>query len=210
MTGVRAGTDRQGGTREQIVQAALDTLKAVGFAGASAREIARTGKFNQALIFYHFGRVNDMLLAALDETSARRMAAYGEAIEGASSLSELVGVATRIFREDLRSGHIKVLAEMIAGSSAHPELRPQVAARVEPWIRFAEEAIGRILAGSPLEPLIPVRDAAHAVVAFYLGVEMLTHLHPRQFKAGKLFDLAARTAPLLDGLLGRPSERSEP
>jgi AcrR family transcriptional regulator len=205
LTGARTETDRQGGTREQIVQAALDTLKAVGFAGASARGIARTGGFNQALIFYHFGRVNDLLLAALDETSARRMAAYREAMEGASSLSELVGEATRIYREDLRSGHIKVLAEMIAGSSAHPELGPQIAARVEPWIRFAEEAIGRVLAGSPLEPFIPVREAAHAVVAFYLGVELLTHLQPRRFRAGKLFDLAARTTPLLDGLLGRPS-----
>ena len=61
-------------TKERIVVAALETLKEEGFAGTSARAIARRGNFNQALIFYHFGTLNDLLLAALDRTSAERMA----------------------------------------------------------------------------------------------------------------------------------------
>src|SRR5207249_1839872 len=42
-------------TRAQFVEATIETLKREGFAGASARAIARTGGFNQSLIFYHFG-----------------------------------------------------------------------------------------------------------------------------------------------------------
>jgi AcrR family transcriptional regulator len=189
-------------TRAKLVEAALETLKRSGFVGASAREIARTGGFNQALIFYHFGTVNDLLLAALDETSARRMAAYRVAVDEAGSLPELVRVATRIYREDLESGHIKVLAEMIAGSSAHAELGPEIAARVEPWVRFAEETIGKVLSGTPLGHLVPSRDVAHAVVAFYLGMELLDHLQADRFGAGPLFDLAASMAPLVAGLMG--------
>ena len=64
------------GTKLQIVEAALETLKARGFAGASARVIAREGGFNQALIFYHFGSVQSLLLAALDLISERRMIEY--------------------------------------------------------------------------------------------------------------------------------------
>ena len=45
----------------RIVEAAIETLKTEGFAGASARAIARTGGFNQALVFYHFGSVNELL-----------------------------------------------------------------------------------------------------------------------------------------------------
>ncbi|MGD0455999.1 MAG: TetR family transcriptional regulator, partial [Solirubrobacteraceae bacterium] len=53
-------------TKLKIAEAALETLKQRGFAGASAREIAGVGGFNQALIFYHFGSVQKALLAALD------------------------------------------------------------------------------------------------------------------------------------------------
>jgi AcrR family transcriptional regulator len=53
----------------RIAEAALATLKAHGFAGASARAIAHVGGFNQALIFYHFGSVQNALLGA--EMAAR-------------------------------------------------------------------------------------------------------------------------------------------
>ena len=67
------------GTKLELVQAALEALRRSGFHGASAREIASVGGFNQALIFYHFGSVRNLLLAALDLVSARRMPAYGPA-----------------------------------------------------------------------------------------------------------------------------------
>src|SRR5258708_12780511 len=58
------GEARLSGTKLQIAEAALDTLKANGFAGSSARAIAHRGGFNQALIFYHFGSVQNALLPA--------------------------------------------------------------------------------------------------------------------------------------------------
>src|SRR5947208_16019504 len=51
-------------TRKRIVMAAVETLKQEGFAGTSARAVARTGGFNQALVFYHFGSMTELLLAA--------------------------------------------------------------------------------------------------------------------------------------------------
>src|SRR5450755_313173 len=89
-----------GGTRLQIVEAALRTLKAKGFAGASARAIAREGDFNQALIFYHFGSVRNLLLAVLDLISERRMSEYGPAFEEARSAPELARLARTIHDDD--------------------------------------------------------------------------------------------------------------
>ncbi|MCP3987556.1 MAG: TetR family transcriptional regulator [Actinomycetia bacterium] len=43
-------------TRDRIIDAALDTVRVEGLVGTSVRAIARTGGFNQALVFYHFGR----------------------------------------------------------------------------------------------------------------------------------------------------------
>ena len=189
-------------TKGRIVRAAIETLKDRGFAGASARTIAKTGGFNQALIFYHFGSVNQLLLAALDETSAERMALYEEAVRKAQTLPDLMRQAAEIYREDLRSGHIKVLAELIAGSSAYPELGPEIVQRVEPWIAFTREAIVRVAAGSPFEALVPAEDAAYAVVALFLGVELLTHMERSGTRAGGLIDSGTRVALLLAPLLG--------
>ena len=188
---------RSSETKERIVRAAVRTLATDGFAGASARAIAGRGGFNQALIFYHFGTVNELLLAALDHTSALRMTAYREAIAAADDLEGLVAVAARVFREDLDSGHIKILAEMISGSSSAPELGPAIVERVEPWIAFTREQVERMAATSPLGPLLPADDVAFAIVALFLGLELMTHLEGDRSRALRLFDLGAAMATWL-------------
>ncbi|HYI44223.1 MAG TPA: TetR family transcriptional regulator, partial [Actinomycetota bacterium] len=90
-------------TRAKIVAAALEVLKHEGFSGASARSIATRGGFNQALVFYHFGSVHNLLLAALNATSEQRMERYESAVAEAGSLAEMVAVAREIYREDLES-----------------------------------------------------------------------------------------------------------
>ncbi|HEY7926461.1 MAG TPA: helix-turn-helix domain-containing protein, partial [Candidatus Dormibacteraeota bacterium] len=56
--------------RARIVDAALQTLRAEGYAGVSVRAIAATGDFSPALVFYHFGSVDALLLAVLDRVSS--------------------------------------------------------------------------------------------------------------------------------------------
>ena len=51
-------------TRAALVAGAIEALREVGFAGASAREIAGRADCNQGLVFYHFGSVTELLLAA--------------------------------------------------------------------------------------------------------------------------------------------------
>jgi AcrR family transcriptional regulator len=109
------------GTKGRIVDAALQTLKEKGFTATSARAIAASGGFNQALVFYHFGSVNDLLLAALDRTSEQRMVRYKAAVDAVHTLPDLLRVASEMYREDLDGDHVAVLAELIAGSSSAPE-----------------------------------------------------------------------------------------
>jgi AcrR family transcriptional regulator len=193
---------RRGDTKGRIVDAAIETLKKDGFAGASARTIAECGGFNQALIFYHFGTIDGLLLAALDRTSEERMHAYREAIERATGLAELAAVAAGVFREDLRSGHIKVMAELIAGSSAHPALGPEISRRVEPWIELTQEVGQRMSRGTGLEQVLPSEDIAFAVVSLFLGIELMSHLDGDTTRAERLFSVAEGLAAIFEGLLG--------
>jgi len=188
-------------TKDRIVLATIEALKADGYAGASARSIAARGGFNQALIFYHFGSVRGALLAALDRTSADRMAAYEAAAAGADDIAGLVAVATAIYHEDLASGHIKVLAELIAGASTDAELGPAIVERVEPWIAFARATLLRVTADTPFATLVPAEDLSYAIVAQFLGLDLLTHLEGGTERADRLFELAGGLASLAPGFL---------
>ena len=201
---LRSGTSNVP-TRERLVQAAIETLKEEGFAGASARAIAAAAGVNQALVFYHFGTVNDLLLAALDATSERRMARYQEAVASATGPAELIAAARDIYREDLDAGHLTVLGAVIAGASTVPELGPALTERLQPWISFAAEHVGRMLEGSPLGALVPADDAAFAIVALYLGMELLTALDGNQAQAESLFTALERLSAPLTALVGSPA-----
>ena len=187
-------------TRQALVDAAIAALRNEGFAGASARSIARRAGCNQGLVFYHFGSVVGLLLAALDEVSERRLARYSAAVAGTRGPSELVRVATDIFKEDLDAGHVTVLAELIAGASSTPGLGAEVAKRLAPWTAFAEQAIGDALVDSPLGTLLSGHTVAHAIVALYLGLDMLTQLEADRGPAESLFADAQRLAVLFEAL----------
>src|SRR5580704_17115001 len=114
------GSDRSVATRRKLVDAAVETLKVDGYVGASARAIAQQAGLNQGLIFYHFGSVANLLLAALDAVSAQRFELYTALVSAGSTPSQLVEAAEGIFRNDLDAGYIAVLVEMIARASSTP------------------------------------------------------------------------------------------
>jgi AcrR family transcriptional regulator len=201
---LRAASDeasRPSGTKLQIVEAALQTLKRKGFAGASARAIASEGNFNQALIFYHFGSVRNLLLAVLDLIGERRMKEYRPAFEGARTAPELVDLARTIYADDLERGYITVLGEMVSGGVTDADLGAEVAARIEPWIEMVEQKLEQMLAGTPLQSLVSPRDMAFGLVALYFGVDMLSHMQRDRSRAESLLDLATRLSALVEAVL---------
>jgi AcrR family transcriptional regulator len=213
-SGVKARVGQSGSpgveeTREALVRGAVAALKEEGFVGASARAIARRAGCNQGLVFYHFGSVANLLLAALDHVSEARRVHYQAAVDRADGMGELVDAAKAIFEEDLDAGHIAVLAEMIAGASATPGLATEVAARIAPWRAFTADALRGVLEHSPLATVVEPDVAAHAVVALYLGLEMLAHLDGERTAALALFDRARLLAGLVQAL-GLPTTASHP
>jgi len=188
-----------------MVEAALAALHEDGILGASARSIARRGGFNQALIFYHFSSVHELLLAAVDELSARRCERYERRLAQVSTLRELVAVAGELHAEDLDDGHITVLSQMLAAAATNPELRRPMAERFQPWIDIVERALVRVLEATPYAGLLPVHDLALAVTGEFIGIELLLNLSddetdpagPRVFRT---FELLAGVLEALPGM----------
>jgi AcrR family transcriptional regulator len=189
-------------TKTKIVAAALESLHEEGILGASARAIARRGGFNQALIFYHFGSVDDLLLAAVDELSARRAEKYEERLEQVSSLAGLVAEAGRLHGEDMDDGHMTVLSQMLAAAATDPGLRGPLRKRFEPWMEIVERTVVRALADSPYGQLVPAKDLAFGITALYVGLELLLNLEDDESTAERdMFGTFERLATVLESIL---------
>jgi len=183
-------------TKETMLDAAVRTVREVGYAGATSRAVAARGGFNQALIYYHYGSVDGLLLAALDALGAERLIRYRRLVDEAETPEALLEAAGRIYRADRRSGHVAFVSQLVAAGMAKPELGRRVLERMEPWIELAENALRKALRDTPLEGL-PASELAYAVVTYYLGLNLLTQLDPRRARADALLAQLRHALPLV-------------
>jgi AcrR family transcriptional regulator len=202
-------------TRDRIVAATLETLEEDGFAELSARTIAARGGFNQALIFYHFGSLANLLLEAFERRSEEQIEKYRAAAADVTSLSDLVDVARRLHADDMETGHVTAVVQLMAAAS-DSEQRRALLARFEGWIELVRDALTRALGDTPFAEAVPTREAAYAIASMFLGIELLARLDPDRSEADRVFDMMTAIArlgeeldPALRGLL-RPDASVPP
>lgn len=198
---------RETGTRRRIVDAAIEAIRTRGAEGATARAIAEIGGFNQALIYYYFGSLKGLRVAALEATSDRRMARYLPEMDRIGTLQELAEVGRELFQEDVKAGTITVISELVSACLTHPDLRPHVVESMEPWVALAERLIDRVSEGSLLESMLQTRDLAWALLAFYMGIEMLYNLDGDTSRAERLFEMFSGLARLAEPFIERKDGR---
>ncbi|MFN0092819.1 MAG: TetR/AcrR family transcriptional regulator [Acidimicrobiales bacterium] len=187
--------------RSRILHATLETIRTEGMVGASARAIARTGGFNQASIYYHFGSVNDLVLAAVRQMSAERLARYDARLAAVASLAELARVGAELHEEDVASGNIMVLAQVLAGATGDPELSAALGEVFGDWEAMLTTALRRAVASSPLRDALPIAALAQLVAALFLGIELVTQLEPNAGRGPQLFDALDGIAALMEGFI---------
>jgi AcrR family transcriptional regulator len=192
-------------TRARIIEAAIQTLRTEGIVGTSARSIARHGGFNQALVFYHFGSVEGLLVAVSAEESQRRAARYAGALEGVATLPDLVAVARTIHDEEVDEGSVTVLTQLLAGANGNPDLQAGLTAGFSPWMDLVDQAVTRVLDRTPLAGLLPTADLTFAISSLFLGIELLTAIDPDDERGEALFRTFDTVATMLDLLLKTPA-----
>ena len=191
-------------TRSRIVAATLATLKSEGIVGTSARNIAKAGDFNQALVFYHFGSVDDLVIAAVSSMSCDRIDRYRPRLESVSSLTEMVGVARELHAEDVANDNMKVFTQAFAGAVGNSEIGPKLYAELQPWTDLVTETVDRVLADVPAAAAIDKAQIAQAISALFLGIELLDSLDPEVSNATALLETLEGLSRLLDLVMQMP------
>ncbi|QFR00368.1 TetR/AcrR family transcriptional regulator [Streptomyces phaeolivaceus] len=165
-------------TRVKLLEGALRTLVEQGIAKTSARSIATTAGVNQALVFYHFGSVDELLAAACRYGAEQRVARHRERLAAVTSLSELLAFGREMHEEERAAGHVAVLGQLLAGAQTQPRLAAATAAGLELWIDEVEGVLRRVLVDSPVGEFVDARGLARAVAASFVGLELYEGVDP--------------------------------
>jgi AcrR family transcriptional regulator len=161
-----------GDTRSRLLEGALKTLRTHGIAGASARSIAATAGVNQALVFYHFGTVDELLAAAVRHGAQQRVLVYRDRLASITSLQELLDLGKALHADERAADNLAVLAQMLAGAQTDPRLRPATAAGLGLWAAEIETVLGRILGSTPIADFADIGGLARAIAAAFIGLEL--------------------------------------
>ena len=113
------------GARERILAAALDVLKAEGYAGLTTAKVAARSGQNKALIGYHFGSKSGLVAAAAREVSRAMTEELLEGIGEPESVEALArGVVDGLARITARDeGLPRIYFDLASQSLADSEVR---------------------------------------------------------------------------------------
>jgi len=163
---------RGAATRQQILEASRQVLLEGGFAGLSTRRIAELGGTQMSQIRYHFGSKEGLVLALFEDMNAELLIRQESLFSAPEvSVAERWDLACDYLEQDLESGYVRVLQELIAAGWADPSINSAVRRGLAGWnellcslARDAEAQLGS------LAPFTSEEFAA-LIAASFLGAE---------------------------------------
>jgi AcrR family transcriptional regulator len=160
-------------TRAFILDAARSRLLADGYGGLSTRKVADEAGVPLSQLHYHFGSKQGLILALLEEENQRRLARQRTMYGADAPLWQRYERACDFLEDDLDSGYVRVLQEMIAAGWSNEELGDAVRELVGGWFallaQVAREAEQR---HGPLGPFT-AHEVSTLVGAMFIGAEAL-------------------------------------
>jgi AcrR family transcriptional regulator len=140
-------TEPAADTRAVIVEAARQRLLGDGHSGISTRKVAETAGVPLSQLHYHFGSKQGLMLAVLEEENRRRLARQTHMYAADRPLWQRYEQACDFLEDDLDSGYVRVLQEMIAEGWTNPAIAAAVRDLLAGWYELltqvADEADAR-------------------------------------------------------------------
>lgn len=130
-------------TRTAILEAARACLLADGYANLSTRRVAEAAGVPLSQIHYHFGSKQALILAVLEAENARLLARQRTMYGGSEPLWQQWDRACDYLDEDIESGYVRVLHEMVAAGWSDAEVAAAVRDYLGGWYRLLAEVAER-------------------------------------------------------------------
>jgi AcrR family transcriptional regulator len=161
------------GTRTLIIEAARRRLLADGYAGMSTRKVAEEAGVPLSQLHYYFGSKGGLILALFEEENQRRLERQTRMYAEDLPLWQRYERACDFLEDDLDSGYVRVLQEMVAAGWSNGDIRDAVRELLGGWyellVEVAREAERR---HGPLGPFT-AEEVATLVGTIFIGAEAL-------------------------------------
>ena len=158
-------------TREAILEATFQRVASDGYSQLNIREIAREAGVNHALINYHFRNKQQLVLEVLDQANQRLLARQQEMYAQPDTVSGKWRKACEFYEEDVRSGFIKLMMELMAASFSDPVLRAGYLPRFLAWRRIVDAATRDAMAEHGIDVPISAQAISTMIGCFWIGME---------------------------------------
>ena len=163
-------------TAQQILAAARRALLDAGFAAFSTRKVAEAAGVPLSQIHYHFGSKEQLILAMLAAENASLVRRQAQMFTLDVPLSVRWDLSCDYLEDDLASGYVRVLQEMMAAGWSSPDVRAAVGEVLASWFRVLKDVVdAAAVAGVDFGPFTPLEVVALVASAF-LGAESLVLL----------------------------------
>lgn len=163
----------QEGTAGLLLTAARTCLFSDGYAGLSTRKIAQTAGVPLSQVHYHFGSKQGMVLALLEAENRRRLDRQATMYAQDAPLWRRYEQACDFLEDDIDSGFVRVLQEMIAAGWSTPEIAEAAKQMLAGWYeiltKVAREAAETLGGLGPFTP----EEVASLIGNVFLGAEAL-------------------------------------
>jgi AcrR family transcriptional regulator len=160
-------------TRSRIVEAARRRLLVDGFLGLSTRKVADEAEVPLSQLHYHFGSKGGLVLALFEEENRRRLDRQRSMYAEDLPLWQRYERACDFLEDDLDSGYVRVLQEMIAAGWSNEEVGNAVRELLGGWFQLlAEVAREAERRHGPLGPFT-ADEVATLVTTCFIGSEAL-------------------------------------
>ena len=126
-------------TRANILEAARNQLLSDGYAGLSTRKVAVAAGVPLSQLHYHFGSKQRLILTLLEEENRRRLDRQTRMYDQPMPLWQRYEQACDYLEDDLDSGYVRVLQEMIAAGWSNPEIGAATRRLLQGWIDLLTE-----------------------------------------------------------------------
>jgi AcrR family transcriptional regulator len=157
-----------------LMEAAKRMLRQRGYAGLSTRDVAEAAGMPLSQIHYHFGSKQGMILALFEHLNAQLLDRQQAMFNDASlKLSERWDRACDYFDEDIASGYVRVLQELIAASWADAPVAKVIRAGIMGWIDLLAELARRAERSFGGLGPFTAEDIATLVGHAFIGAESL-------------------------------------
>jgi AcrR family transcriptional regulator len=160
-------------TRSRIIDAVRQRLLADGYVGLSTRKVAEQAGVPLSQLHYHFGSKSGLVLALFEEENKRRLDRQSRMYAEDVPLWQRYEQACDFLEDDLESGYVRVLQEMIAAGWSNAEVGDAVRRLLGGWYELltevAREAERR---HGPLGPFT-AEEVATLVFTAFIGSEAL-------------------------------------